>query len=203
MPFPSIPVVNCARVTIRGALAGRPVSMSIWCRSLAPPITNVQLGTVAFRVAVLQYIAFKNGLSSDYSSVDVLAQDYSTGPGATEARTFLPGPGLAGRMEAASIALRLLNVTDPAAADHPSTNWVAGIPIEVITQDQFDHDWADGMALNWSNLIVNLPIFGWEFVTVSGYDAGAPRSAGQVDIITDVRVASYTVAPRRKRLPAH
>lgn len=203
MSFPTIPVADCARVAIRGALASRPVAMYIWCRCLAPPITAGLLGTLAFRVAVLQAIAFKNALSADYSSVAVEAQDYSSGPGAVEARSFLPGPGLAASMEPASIALRLLNVTSPVAQAHSSTNWVAGIPKGVIVGDQFNHDWADGMALNWSNLIVNLPIFGWQFVSVSGWLGGVPRTAGLVAEITDVRVATYTVAPRRKRLESH
>jgi hypothetical protein len=203
MPIPAIAVPDSARVTIRGTLHGSPASMSLWAQRTVPPVTSLNLLNLALRVAVLQRISFRNALSSDYHHIQVDAQDYSAGPGAIQTSTFATGDGLAGPGMPSNIALRLFNDTTPPRSSHRSTTWVPGIPISRVVDDQLDHSWADGMAIAWSNLVVNLPIFGWRYVAVSLIEGGLPRAVGLVFPITTISVASYTVAPRRKRLPDH
>lgn len=200
MGVPAIPVPNSARVTIKGTLLGKPVSLNLWAQTTSGSVDDTKLATLALRVAVLQLVSFRGALSADYTSTVVEAQDYSTGPGSIQSSTFGNGHGFGGPSEPSLIALRLFADTTPPRSSHRSTVWVHSIPQERVIEDEIEHGYADGLAAGWSNLIVILPIFGWRYVAASLIDRGAPRSAGVVAPITSVSVASYQVAPRRGRM---
>lgn len=197
------PVLNSARVDIQFTIGASQVETSCWFRKRVPPIDEGSIDTLAFRVAVLMFVS-GNDFASDCLCRQVTATDYSSGPGYSSVSTFGSGFGLQPTpVRAASIALRLQNLVAPPRAAHKSYNFVPGVPDGMVVGNTIDTDWANGRAANWTNLIVNLPLFGWRYVAVQRVVNGVVLPIGQTQDIVDVVVDTYEVRNIRKRLEAH
>jgi len=194
------PVLNSARADIQFTIGLSQVETSIWARKLVPPIDDASIAVLAFRVAVLMFVS-GNDFASDCFCRQVTATDYSSGPGFSAISTFGSGPGLQPTpTRAASIALRLQNIVSPPRLAHRSYNFVPGVPDGQIIGNTINTDWADGRAANWTNLIVNLPLFGWRFVAVRRVVDGLVLPVGLTEDVVDVVVDSYEVTSVRMRL---
>jgi len=194
------PVLGCARADIQSTVAGRQVETSIWCQRISGGLSNSEVNTLAFRVAVLAGIS-RGSRSNDYFFRQVTATSYTTGPGTPQVRTFSPGPGLQPTAaRSAGIALSLWNHTSPERSNHFSINYLPGVPDGQVVGNVIATAWADGEALNWTNFIVNLPIFGWRFVAVQRVSGGLVLSPAIVEPVVDVTVRTYNVKNRRMRL---
>lgn len=197
------PVLNSARADIQFTIGTSLVETSCWFRKIDPPVTDESVTTLAFRVAVLMFVS-GNDFASDCFCRQVTATDYSSGPGFSAVSTFGAGFGLQSTpTRAAHIALRLQNIVSPPRVAHRSYNFIPGVPEGQIDGNVINTDWADGRAANMTNLIVNLPRFGWRYVAVQRVEDGLVLPVGRTQDIVDVVVDTYNVRSVRKRVEEH
>jgi len=196
------PVPDCAEAVFRATEFGELVTIGLWFQLISPPVNPTNLQTLAERCASLFRNAGPTGtLSADCTFVNVVAQDFSTGPGITATSTNTPRSGLNGPGSINHIASRLSVHTTPERVNHRSSIWMFGVPVSKVSGNLIDVAWSGGVALSMANFIVNLPIFGWRWVSVSRIASNAPRTPPDVRVVTEVTSNHPIVSNLRRRSP--
>ena len=203
MPLTNL-VPDCALVEVLVAASVRSMSCGFWAEFLSPPIDQAALESLA-DVAHDHYRTSVLPLQSSGMFYQLLRATHFPSP-LVRMLAFRFGSsesGSGGTVSPNSIALRLLNLTDPPAEHHPSTNVLPGVPSGVVTGNDIDITWADGVAAAWAGFIPAIAEVGWRMVSVSRVAGGAERPFGVATPIATVVPYSYVVSPRRRRLRGH
>jgi hypothetical protein len=201
-----VPLLDGAQVEIGFSLGGKTMENRLWFVDRQPPITLTQLQDLADGVAAWHVAEVLPLLSSDIELLSVLAEKWDDHVGDIFAQSHvnLLG-GSATQSHSANVAVKIRFKGSTAQTWRDGSNFVPGIPIDVVNLNTVDHTFAEALRFAYVDLIDLASGFGpfpaWRWVITSQVLDGSPRTT-QAFARTDFpRVRELPVAQRRKRLP--
>lgn len=201
-----VPLLDGAQVEIGFGLGGQVMENRLWFISRQPPVTLTQLQALADGVADWHTTSILPALSSDLELLSVIASkwDDHIGDIFAQADVHLFGGSAVGS-HSANVAVKIRFKGSTAQTWRDGSNFVPGIPVDMVNLNQVDHTFAEALRFGYVDLIDAAAVFGpfpaWRWVITSQVLAGVPR-ATQAFARTDFpRVRELPVAQRRKRLP--
>jgi WD40 repeat protein len=194
------PIPDVAAVFIRSTVLDKPVELCLWFRAVSPPVTQAKLDTIADRVGTAFLFNFSNVLGGPFLFREVTAVDRSPGSSLVSTITYDSLRGFNGTIEATSIALGLLNLTDDVPVLRKSISRVYAIPRAFVSGNVVDSVYADNLLGLWATNNQSHGPFGWHHVYVSLFSSGMPRLVGVSSRVTHYAVQSLVVSPIRYRL---
>ncbi len=195
-----IPVPDVARVDVRGAIDGKAVETSVFYRVLAPPITLSNLTTLVTRTRFDWQFSLIAQFGGDVVWNEFHGVDLTAGSSLELTLPHSFGISFQANTAPANIAIRLL----PLGSSLPRPwQWgvrLFGVPVSKVTGDGLDHAWADAIKTLVRDRTTLMGAFGWRISVVQRVVGGVPLAVGVPYDVTDWRVATYEVAPMRRRL---
>lgn len=203
---PFVPLANGAQVEVIFSLAGQVVENRLWFQSRQPPIDTTQLNNLAFGVASWHVSEVLPLLSQDLFCTSVLATDWTASPAPALANqpVGLAG-GYSGDSHSANVAVRVSWTPDSSGRFRKNSNFVPGIPLDVVNLNTIDPVWGGNLVLAYVDLIDLAPLMGtfpaWEWVSTSMWLSGSLRPTQEAARVDFPYLASPFTTQRRKRLP--
>lgn len=196
----SIPIADVAEVLIRSIVNTKPVEVGLFFRSHLGPVTQDRLDRIVLRVTQQWRDNFSAVLGGPHVFVGVHAFDRSLGSSLTSEIILEISRGFGGPLEANSVALRFLNLTDEVISSKNSSNFIYGLPQAKVNGGTVDEDYATALLSLWATNNASHGPFGWHHVAVSQFVGGRPRTEGLVARVTHYALAPLNPAARRGRL---
>lgn len=194
------PIPNVAEVLIRSVVLDRPVELCLWFRCHLGTITNTRLTTICSRVRNAWQLNFRNVLASNVLFKEVVAIDRSPSPVPPVSIVVNSIGGFGGVSSPASIALGIVNRTDPLGTHIRSQSFICAIPQAQLSNGVISSSYAANLLSLWATNNQSHGSFGWHHVAVSLYAGGLARAEGVSERVTSYSLARLNPAAQRRRL---
>src|SRR5215212_5794653 len=174
----SAPIPDTAEVFINWSVHGVQIQNVVFFRAFSPPVTQAKLDILRGRIDFAMRNNFKGILGAGVILRSIDCIDRSPTSGLTSSilinsPTFNPVES-----HPSSIALGLKHWVFTPSDLHPSRTFISGIPENRVVGNELDPTWAEGVRALWSTNMGLPGSFGWRYVRVSLYFAGASRALG-------------------------
>lgn len=197
-----VPVPNTAQVNVRGMLDGQTVENTLYFTRSAgwdgQTLTDLAAAVASWwQVRMLPY------LHQAYSLVEVVAVDLATqsGPSVTFAPNPPPAGQAAGDVLPNNVALCVSFRTGQRGRSYRGRNYIAAIPEGAITGNTFAQSFVTQIVDAYGFLPGAVAGLNADWVVVSRFANGAPRTVGLATVIQVVVVVDPTADSQRRRLP--
>lgn len=197
-----VPVPNTAQVNVRGVLDGQTVENTLYFTRSAG-WDGQALTDLAGAVASWWQVRMLPSLHQAYSLVEVVAVDLATqsGPSVTFAPNPPPTGGAAGDVLPNNVALCVSFRTGQRGRSYRGRNYITAIPEAAVTGNTFAQSFVTQIVDAYGFLPGAVASLNADWVVVSRFANGAPRTTGLATVIQVVVVVDPTVDSQRRRLP--
>lgn len=200
MPF--VPAENVAQVELRQRLDDQRVENTLYFLKTVP-ISIGDLETISDVMRLWWEEALAPQVSLDLTLVEVFVTDLTTDTSPTFSNSpSSPIPGeIAKEALPNNVALCVSFRTAGRGRSSRGRNYVAGLDIDSVLHNTVDPSRVEGIANAYQDITPRLDGLLFDWVVVSRFSGGVPRSAALVQPITSVIVVDPTVDSQRRRLP--
>lgn len=202
MPFQ--PAVDVAQVQLEGKVDGCMTLNNLYFQISGGGITPVNLASLVANVQSWWLSTLVGQLSDDWAAVRVIGVDLTTQTGARAELATVGTGGEVGEANPNNVAACVSFRTAQRGRSARGRNYVPGVPGSMVTLNTMDPDWMANV-LNAYDQLVGPGTFlaGWEFVVLSRFTAGAPRTSALAIPVTSVTFTTNTVRSMRSREVGH
>jgi hypothetical protein len=196
-----IPVPNTAQFNIRQTYLGERIENTLYARN-PTGWTPVALANIATILRDWYTTQLRAPLSNQLVLREVYAVDLASvsGPTATVSVTNDPGGAGTAQPMPGSVALCVSLRTANRGRSFRGRNYVAGFTEDHVNGNQFTSSIVTSITTAYDGLLAVFSGGGVEWVVVSRFSNGLPRTTGIATAVTDALVVDSNVDSQRRRL---